>query len=59
MPLSSLSVPQLKERSKQARKRRKLPNGAGSIERVKYTPEEKIRVKQYRAMLAKPKVERI
>ena len=38
-----------------ARNRRKLPNGTGSIERVKYTPEGKIRVKQYRARLPKSK----
>lgn len=38
-----------------ARKRRKLPNGTGSIERVKYTLEGKIRVKQYRARLPRSK----
>lgn len=36
-------------------KRRKLPNGTGSIERVKYTPQGKLRVKQYRARLPKKK----
>lgn len=36
-----------------ARKRRKLPNGTGSIERVRLTPGGKTRVKQYRARLPK------
>ena len=36
-----------------ARKRRKLPNGTGSIERVKLTPQGKTRVNQYRARLPK------
>lgn len=35
--------------------RRKMPNGTGSIERVKYTPQGKIRVNQYRARLPKSK----
>lgn len=38
-----------------ARKRRKLPNGTGSIERVKLTPQGKTRVNQYRARLPKSK----
>lgn len=38
-----------------ARKRRKLPNGTGSIERVKLTPHGKTRVNQYRARLPKAK----
>ncbi|MCI7238710.1 MAG: hypothetical protein MR512_03650, partial [Anaerococcus sp.] len=38
-----------------ARKRRKLPNGTGSIERVKLAPNGKTRVKQYRARLPKSK----
>lgn len=36
-------------------KRRKLPNGMGSIERVKLTPQGKTRVNQYRARLPKSK----
>ena len=32
-------------------KRRKLPNGTGSIERVKKTPQGKTRLNQYRARL--------
>ena len=38
-----------------ARKRRKLPNGTGSIERVKLAPNGKTRVNQYRARLPKSK----
>lgn len=38
-----------------ARKRRKLPNGTGSIERVRLTPGGKTRVNQYRARLPKSK----
>lgn len=38
-----------------ARKRRKLPNGTGSIERVRFTPQGKTRVNQYRARLPKSK----
>ena len=38
-----------------ARKRRKLPNGTGSIERVKLTPQGKTRVNQHRARLPKSK----
>ena len=38
-----------------ARKRRKLPNGTGSIERVKLTPQGKTRINQYRARLPKEK----
>ena len=38
-----------------ARKRRKLPNGTGSIERVKLTPQGKTRINQYRARLPKAK----
>lgn len=36
-------------------KRRKLPNGTGSIERVKNTPQGKTRLNQYRARLPKSK----
>lgn len=36
-------------------KRRKLPNGTGSIERVKLTPQGKTRLNQYRARLPKSK----
>jgi len=34
-----------------AKKRRKLPNGTGSIEKVELTPQGKKRVNQYRARL--------
>lgn len=36
-------------------KRRKLPNGTGSIERVKLTPQGKTRLNQYRARLPQKK----
>lgn len=36
-----------------AKKRRKLPNGTGSIEKVELTPQGKKRVNQYRARLPK------
>lgn len=35
--------------------RRKLPNGTGSIEKVMYTPQGKLRVNKYRARLPKSK----
>lgn len=38
-----------------AKKRRKLPNGVGSIEKVEFTPQGKKRVSPYRARLPKSK----
>ena len=43
----------IRKEQKMAQKRRKLPNGTGSIEKVELTPQGKKRVNQYRARLPK------
>lgn len=45
----------IRKEQKMAKKRRKLPNGTGSIEKVELTPQGKKRVNQYRARLPKKK----
>lgn len=45
----------IRKEQKMAQKRRKLPNGVGSIEKVEFTPKGKKRVSQYRARLPKSK----